>query len=332
MVSTRLGKAGEETGDLPEGKAMSEQIRRAAAILGRRTFVMHTDRGVTVESFLTDAEACVALEGVTGRDAAFAGSLLESYRRYGSWTVSKRAWAHKLALASMYAQIGVPAPAPTPRPAPATVPTTTPARPQPVRRPSPTPTAPRPAPAVVLEMAGIMRLFRSYRTATAGLANPKKPKITFSMEGGRVIVLSIAGENARRPGTINVTNGKKYGEEGNVWFGRIDPETGVFSPGRDCDSMVVTFLKAFADDPAGVAGRYGRRTGFCCFCHKALTRGRGTGPRCRALYSVDVGYGPDCAKRYGLPFGMAAAAAAGSEAAIEEEAREEAVALAGQET
>jgi hypothetical protein len=299
-------------------------IENAARTLGRRVVAMHTDRGLTVHSFLSDNEAAAGLANAREQDRQFAAGLLDSLRRYGSWTPGKRAWAHKLALEAMFAQVGgvvesrpvarreerhtMPAPAPR-----YNGDDTVPAE------------RPRPAPRqeVVLEMAGIMRLFRTAIEATRGRANAKKPKITFSMEGNRTIVLSIAGAASKKPGTINVTNGKKYGEEGNVWFGRIDPQTGVFSQGRDCDAKVVEFLKAFSADPAGVAGRYGRRTGFCCFCHSPLTRSRGTGPRCRALYSVDVGYGPDCAKRFGLPFGLAAAAAVESERTVDAAVAEE---------
>lgn len=300
-------------------------VENAARTLGRRVNRLHTDRGLTVVTFLTDDEAAAGLRNVAEKDRSFASSLLAALRQYGSWTPGRRAWAHKLALESMFAQVGGtvenrPAPRPERREERHTMPAPAPRYngddTVPQERPAPRP-APRPA--VVLDMAGIMRLFATALEAIRNKPNAKRPKITFAMEGGRVLVLSIAGERSKKPGTINVTNGKKYGEADNVWYGRIDPQTGVFSPGRDCDSTVVSFLKTFSEDPAGVAGRYGRRTGFCCFCHKALTRSRGTGPRCRALYSVDVGYGPDCAKRFGLPFGMAAAAAVESERAVAEE-------------
>lgn len=53
-------------------------------------------------------------------------------------------------------------------------------------------------------------------------------------------------------------------------------------------------LKAFAKDPATFAAQYGKRTGKCCFCDIRLTDDRDGS-------SVEVGYGPICAKKWNLP-------------------------------
>lgn len=53
------------------------------------------------------------------------------------------------------------------------------------------------------------------------------------------------------------------------------------------------FLETFAKAPAQVAADYGHRTGRCCFCQRDLSDKR----------SVDVGYGPICAEKWGLPWG-----------------------------
>jgi hypothetical protein len=53
-------------------------------------------------------------------------------------------------------------------------------------------------------------------------------------------------------------------------------------------------LRKFAADPAGYAGSYGRASNNCCFCGTAITSDD----------SLSVGYGPICAERWGLPWGV----------------------------
>jgi hypothetical protein len=135
----------------------------------------------------------------------------------------------------------------------------------------------------------------------------KFPKIFFDLdmpEGDkkRQIVLSIAGPKSKRPGVINVTSEGGYAN--NTYYGYVGKD-GVFVPYQACDQVVIDFLTVFAADPVGVAKSYGKRTGRCCFCGDVLTtekRENGV-----ALYSVDLGYGPQCAKNWGLPYGLAAA-------------------------
>lgn len=47
------------------------------------------------------------------------------------------------------------------------------------------------------------------------------------------------------------------------------------------------------DEKAAVAARFGIASGQCCFCSRALS----------TKESLHVGYGPDCASKYGLPWG-----------------------------
>lgn len=102
--------------------------------------------------------------------------------------------------------------------------------------------------------------------------------------------LSVAGDRARVPGSINVTNTEKP----STWYGRI-LVTGEFeaSPRDATPTSLIPGLKRFAAEPAKVASESGRLTGNCCFCNKALTDER----------STEVGYGPICAKHYDLPWG-----------------------------
>ena len=92
-----------------------------------------------------------------------------------------------------------------------------------------------------------------------------------------------------------MTDGKAFGN--NTWYGRVDT-AGKFemSPKVDTQtaSAIVALLVNFATNPAKVASLYGKHTGHCCFCARTLTDAR----------SVSVGYGPICADKFGLPWGM----------------------------
>jgi hypothetical protein len=47
------------------------------------------------------------------------------------------------------------------------------------------------------------------------------------------------------------------------------------------------------DEKAEIASHYGHASTQCCFCSRSLTKGE----------STTMGYGPDCANKYGLPWG-----------------------------
>jgi hypothetical protein len=116
------------------------------------------------------------------------------------------------------------------------------------------------------------------------------PKITLQVEH-QPIQLSLAGARSKYEGQVQVTDGARYGE--NVWFGRVDTE-GNWTQGRavsDQDLEAVRhFLHAFSQDPAGTAKKHGRLTGRCCFCNTPL----------KDEHSTAAGFGPVCAKNYGL--------------------------------
>jgi hypothetical protein len=144
------------------------------------------------------------------------------------------------------------------------------------------------APAQVGNFAGVIALFQ------AAKAHKAFPKISLLLDDGRKIVLTLAGEKAKMPGTVNVTDGGKFGS--NVWYGRVDP-TGAWQVSGKVDHAtqvkLAGLLALLANDPAGTAAEYGVTTHHCCFCQKELTH-----PDSKA-----VGYGPDCADHFGLPWG-----------------------------
>lgn len=120
----------------------------------------------------------------------------------------------------------------------------------------------------------------------------KRPAIVLSVEGmDKFVRLSVAGPQAKVPGSINVATAEPFGE--GRWFGRITRE-GEFAPSREeAPPALVPALTRFACDPVVEAKRHAKLTGLCCFCNRQLTDER----------STDVGYGPICAGHYGLPWG-----------------------------
>jgi hypothetical protein len=117
----------------------------------------------------------------------------------------------------------------------------------------------------------------------------KHPKINLSITGA-AIVLTIAGDRAAKPGTINVTSPGTFGN--NDWYGRIGLD-GKFVPSRSAPKGLEQHLLSFAADPAKVAAEHGHKTGQCCFCNRALEDER----------STEMGYGPVCADKWQLPWG-----------------------------
>lgn len=80
-----------------------------------------------------------------------------------------------------------------------------------------------------------------------------------------------------------------------MWLGNID-RSGRFWKATGCPDWVLGFLEELVANPEAIAAQHGKATGQCCFCSRLLTDDRDG-------YSVDVGYGPVCASRYGLKWG-----------------------------
>ena len=142
-----------------------------------------------------------------------------------------------------------------------------------------------PAPeAVTVNVAGIFSLMRGAATRL------KFPKIRMMTEAGEKLVVSIAGARSRYNGQLMLTDGGPFGA--NVFYGRVDTDGNVVQS-REMTVTVLKLLREFSDNPAGVAGAIGKRTGACCFCAREL----------ETRESLSVGYGPECAKKYNLPWG-----------------------------
>jgi len=107
--------------------------------------------------------------------------------------------------------------------------------------------------------------------------------------------LSIAGAKAKSPNTINVCSTEKRFDD-RKWYGRIKLD-GTYEPSSRFDTStqtsIIGALTAMASNPEATAKTFAEATKRCCFCDLLLTDDR----------SKKVGYGPVCAKNYGLAWG-----------------------------
>lgn len=147
--------------------------------------------------------------------------------------------------------------------------------------PADCPTTPPPpvAAPVAIDLAPLAGFL--YAAKGRGLQNPKA---RFLAPGGRELVLSIAGAMSKAPGSIQVVLD-------GTWIGRVEPDGKVVGRVLASDPAVQQTLLQIACNPAEAAKAYGALTCRCSFCGLALTDAG----------SVEVGYGPVCAKKWGLP-------------------------------
>lgn len=110
----------------------------------------------------------------------------------------------------------------------------------------------------------------------------KFPKVRF-LHAGAEMRISLAGARSKAPGSINVLIGDE-------WIGRVEPDGTMRGALKTRDDVQAT-LARIAADPVTCAKEYGALMGRCSFCNLQLTDAG----------SVEVGYGPVCAKHYGLP-------------------------------
>ena len=145
-------------------------------------------------------------------------------------------------------------------------------------------TAPAPLPTQQINVQKIQDLF------AVAAQKLRRVKVSVQSAAGQPVVFTKAGAMSKYSGQIMVTDGGPFGA--NKFFGRIDVNGDFFGTSKanaDVQSLVVEF----ADNPAEVAGKYGKLTGGCSFCNRKLDDNR----------SLDVGYGPVCAKRFNLVWG-----------------------------
>jgi len=134
----------------------------------------------------------------------------------------------------------------------------------------------------------------------------KFPKIVLSV-AGKTLKLSLAGPKSKHPNTINIVGEGSYPNR--VWYGRVTAD-GQWVPSQsvtpEFTTALVDLLVKFGKTPARVAKEYGLLTGNCCFCNKGLTDPNSTA----------AGFGPVCAKHYGLTHEWKTAVAKAEAAAV----------------
>lgn len=123
----------------------------------------------------------------------------------------------------------------------------------------------------------------------ADLLNRAKQHLKYPKVRLDGFVIQLAGDRSKAPGSVTVSTGLPYGES--QWFARI-LQDGTLQAGRTPE-RVLEVLRAFAANPAKVAGEHGRLHGRCCFCNLPLSDER----------STIVGYGSTCAAHFELPWG-----------------------------
>lgn len=109
-----------------------------------------------------------------------------------------------------------------------------------------------------------------------------EPKITFRSPRGQKVKLCWKGPSGH---PVTVFLGRK-----NVG---VFARRGAMRLTHEAPIGLVQALKDLAHDPVAFLAERGREEGECSFCRRALTDER----------SLEVGYGPICAQRYGLAWG-----------------------------
>lgn len=112
----------------------------------------------------------------------------------------------------------------------------------------------------------------------------KRPAARFLAPGNEEMRLYISGSRSSFPNTLQVLVRDQ-------WLGRVFANGEVHGGKLKDDGPLQDTLRAIAQDPVSAAKAYGALMGACSFCSKSLTDEG----------SVEVGYGPVCAKHYGLP-------------------------------
>lgn len=130
-----------------------------------------------------------------------------------------------------------------------------------------------------VSLSGLVGFLRAAKEGRNGGKPLKFPKVAFAAPGNGEIVISLSPDSGRNPGALYV---KLNGE----YAGKVTADGVAFG----LDALLPT-LRAIEADPAGAGAAYGALRGHCSFCQTKLDDEG----------SLAVGYGPTCAKNYGLP-------------------------------
>lgn len=120
----------------------------------------------------------------------------------------------------------------------------------------------------------------------------KYPKVAFSVSSHTTLSISLAPASGKNPGSIYL---KALRPLTNDYIGKVSPQGGLSfarSVSESDEALFTRFLTMLNNDPVNAARDYGAKTGNCCFCHLPL----------KTEISTAHGYGPTCAKNWGLPW------------------------------
>ena len=127
----------------------------------------------------------------------------------------------------------------------------------------------------------------------------KSPRLVFNVDDTNTYCVQIASKQSKYPDTIAISRWDPS-QPRNPYFlglprqfiGRIGTDA-KFSPSKYFDEHAKAFLEKLSTDPKGYAAECGKKSGRCCFCSHRL----------KTDESLDMGYGPICARRWKLPWG-----------------------------
>ena len=123
----------------------------------------------------------------------------------------------------------------------------------------------------------------------------KYPKITLALPDGSPLQLSLAGNGSQVPRHRQHDRWRQLRRQQMVRQGDEGRRVGAGKALRPAEDRSALDPRPARTQPAEPAARHGKLTGHCCFCNSELSDEKSTA----------VGYGPVCAKRWGLPHGKA---------------------------
>ena len=118
----------------------------------------------------------------------------------------------------------------------------------------------------------------------------KWPHFTFHLDDGCKIKFKRLSNKTRYPGSIIITNGKSFGHPDQRILGYIHLNGSVIL--NEMPDQLEIQIWLIITDPVEKIAINGMRYNHCCFCGIELTDRR----------SVEHGYGPICAEKWGLPW------------------------------
>jgi hypothetical protein len=122
----------------------------------------------------------------------------------------------------------------------------------------------------------------------------KKTKITLETDSGNILSMTVCPET-KRDGTPTANPLAIYLKNGGEWnadyLGQIRT-TGALALRGNASADYVRLLDDLSEDPVAAIARHGHKTGRCCMCNAKL----------KTHESTTHGYGPVCAKNFGLPW------------------------------